>query len=440
MANPQQKVLRIGVIMDGKLVQEKLIKAGETVSVGESSKNTFVLPKTHLTRPEHHLFVAKGGRYFLQFTDLMKGKIGAGESVTALEKIKKDSSVEKLAEGAGYRLPLSEQDRGKVNIDNITVLFQFVQPPAPAAAKPAPMDFRPRLLNEEDTILFGFMALFTAIGAIFLLYVWTAEVQEITSIDQLDERWQKLIIPDQPPPPPVPDAAPIEAPADKPADKPVAKPSDKPAEKAEKPAESKAEAQARVTQSSALLSMLTTQGASTSGQARDLLADAGSAAANAINNASSVEIADAGSTLKKGDVGGKGDAKLGTDTKIGTGGPGSDVLGSAPQAQLSVSAEAGNTDSLESGDAQGVAKTVRKYSPQLKYCYETRLRANPNLSGRVEIEWAMVGGRVTSTSVFANTTGDNELADCIAKKIKNWTFDATAGGDVQWPFVFKQKS
>ena len=130
MANPQQKVLRIGVIMDGKLVQEKLIKAGESVTVGESARNTFVFPKTHLTRPEPHLFVAQGGRYYLQVSVLMKGKIGGGESVTALEKIKKDPSVEKLAEGMGYRLPLSEQDRGKVNIDNITVLFQFVQPPA----------------------------------------------------------------------------------------------------------------------------------------------------------------------------------------------------------------------------------------------------------------------------------------------------------------------
>jgi hypothetical protein len=41
--------------------------------------------------------------------------------------------------------------------------------------------------------------------------------------------------------------------------------------------------------------------------------------------------------------------------------------------------------------------------------------------------------------VFANTTGDDELAACIVKKVKTWSFPTSITGEVQWPFVFKQK-
>ena len=52
------KVLRIGIIQDGKIVRERLIKPGESVKVGESARNTFVFPKTSLPRAEFPL----GGR------------------------------------------------------------------------------------------------------------------------------------------------------------------------------------------------------------------------------------------------------------------------------------------------------------------------------------------------------------------------------------------
>ena len=44
----KNKVLRIGIIRDGKIAEERLIKASQTVTVGESAKNTFVFPKTRI--------------------------------------------------------------------------------------------------------------------------------------------------------------------------------------------------------------------------------------------------------------------------------------------------------------------------------------------------------------------------------------------------------
>ena len=71
------KVLRIGIIQDGKIVQERLIKSGETVTVGESAKNTFVFPKTHLPQAEFAVFRASSKGYELRFTDQMRGKISS---------------------------------------------------------------------------------------------------------------------------------------------------------------------------------------------------------------------------------------------------------------------------------------------------------------------------------------------------------------------------
>jgi pSer/pThr/pTyr-binding forkhead associated (FHA) protein len=44
------KVLRIGVVKDGKVVHERLIKPGQNVTVGESPRNTFVFPNASLPK------------------------------------------------------------------------------------------------------------------------------------------------------------------------------------------------------------------------------------------------------------------------------------------------------------------------------------------------------------------------------------------------------
>ena len=78
-ANNPRKVLRIGIVQDEQIVQEQLIREPENVTVGESTKNTFVLPPCSLPK-RFPLFVAKGNNYFLQFTDTMAGKVSLRDS------------------------------------------------------------------------------------------------------------------------------------------------------------------------------------------------------------------------------------------------------------------------------------------------------------------------------------------------------------------------
>ena len=42
------KVLRIGIIQGGKIIEERIVRRRETVTFGPSEKNTFVLPASDI--------------------------------------------------------------------------------------------------------------------------------------------------------------------------------------------------------------------------------------------------------------------------------------------------------------------------------------------------------------------------------------------------------
>jgi hypothetical protein len=86
-----------------------------------------------------------------------------------------------------------------------------------------------------------------------------------------------------------------------------------------------------------------------------------------------------------------------------------------------------------------VAATVRKGSPSVRFCYQSRLKVNPELAGRVEIAWTLANGRITASSVHLDSTHDPELARCVLSRVRSWTFEPALSGDVRWPFVFKSQ-
>lgn len=444
MAAPAKltKVLRIGIIQDGKIVQERLIKAGETVTVGESEKSTFVFPPTALGQGSHPLFVAKGGGYELSFTEVMKGKISSSNGVVGLDKLRGGEEVTK--EGDTWRLALTEQDRGKVTIDNVTVLFQFVPPPPPDAAKPLEaMDFRPKFFEDDDPIFFGFLGLWTALAAIMVVWVMTSEPRESSSLEEIPDRFTKLLL-DKPEKKDLPEveekfdenAKSEDAPAKEEASKEEA-PKKEPKTREEKveDAQRKEQMKQDIMQKSLLLQMIGTRGANNSGATvEDLFGDGDNMGKIDLNGVGGVEIATADNQhLREGSGTTTGDADIGDLAKGDVGEAG---VGSANVKIPTGSVDVGNAEVAE-GDPAKVKDVVNKYRGQVKYCYEQQLKANPSLEGRVEVEFTVGNGRVMSASVFVNTTGDQALGDCILGKIKRWRFPAELETDVSYPFIFR---
>src|SRR5262245_49920987 len=80
MAAPApSKVLRIGVIQGGKIIEERLLKRREPVTIGQGAKNTIVIPVSNLPQ-SFTLFDLKGGQYSLGFSEQMDGRVSLSES------------------------------------------------------------------------------------------------------------------------------------------------------------------------------------------------------------------------------------------------------------------------------------------------------------------------------------------------------------------------
>ena len=72
------KILRIGVIQGGKIIEEKLIRRRTSVTVGTSSRNTIVLSAAKVPK-SFPLFELKGNDYHLAFEDNMSGRVSVAE-------------------------------------------------------------------------------------------------------------------------------------------------------------------------------------------------------------------------------------------------------------------------------------------------------------------------------------------------------------------------
>ncbi len=91
--------------------------------------------------------------------------------------------------------------------------------------------------------------------------------------------------------------------------------------------------------------------------------------------------------------------------------------------------------------AREAAKVVRKHRPQVRTCYERRLKVNNLLQGRLVLR-LRVGrrGEVESVQV-GGSLRDREVAACVRKLARQWQFPKPKGGCalVEAPFNLRPK-
>ena len=128
---PRQRILRIGVLLGGKIVEERLIRERTPVSIGQSMKNTFSVPIEGMPL-EFTLFALDQNKYSLRFLNKMDGRLSDGGNVHTLDALKGRGAQN---HGDYWSVPLSETSRGKLSFGDLTILFQFVTEP-PRQPKP----------------------------------------------------------------------------------------------------------------------------------------------------------------------------------------------------------------------------------------------------------------------------------------------------------------
>src|SRR5690349_8344086 len=80
MAMGVPKILRIGIIQGARIVEERLVRKRQNVSIGQSTKNMFVIPTEALPK-SFTLFEVTGQNYALNFTEGTDGRVSLGDQV-----------------------------------------------------------------------------------------------------------------------------------------------------------------------------------------------------------------------------------------------------------------------------------------------------------------------------------------------------------------------
>ncbi|MCB9752110.1 MAG: AgmX/PglI C-terminal domain-containing protein [Myxococcales bacterium] len=88
-----------------------------------------------------------------------------------------------------------------------------------------------------------------------------------------------------------------------------------------------------------------------------------------------------------------------------------------------------------------IRRVVRAHIDEVRACYNDGLGRDPELAGRVVVQFTITGeGAVSRSAVGERALADEAVADCIAAAIGSWTFpDWATPGDVvvNYPFVLE---
>ncbi len=487
-----QKLLRIGILQAGKIVEEKLIRKRERITVGTTPKKcTFYVPK--FPSLERVVIDVVDGVYTIPLGPDMDARVGLGDKTFGLPELQ--SQAKRAGKGPPV-FPLDERARGKLVFGDVTVLFQFVTPP-PAIQKPQALPVIRRTpsqwLAAEGSFLIGIfvsLVMQSSVVAVSMSYTVPevkktladrykkslkvdvnfeqkkkeeAKKEEPKKDDEAKEEKAVAALPKQVyTPPPMPQAQPkpsaqlAQGPKKAPS---TERPTGRPAGPA-KPAGDIIGQRRQVVVDKTFLRALGSDG--DPGGGPDTVGVGGGGAASA-------QIAAAFDRPSNGAAMG-GDAPGFQDGPAA--GPAAGGAGAAPRvaglsAEEKAAAGMNNTLKVEkvaatpakgpevkasprlnvglSGAARGggigkldsaaVSTQFKKRASAFRTCYEGRLRDKPNLAGKVVIRFTIgTAGRVTAINVSSNTTGDTPVGACIIDKVRNMRFDKPTNGDVTFSY------
>jgi outer membrane biosynthesis protein TonB len=91
-------------------------------------------------------------------------------------------------------------------------------------------------------------------------------------------------------------------------------------------------------------------------------------------------------------------------------------------------------------DREMIQRVVREHRREIRACYEAQLQRNPELEGRVQINWIISpDGAVAAARVSTTTLNSRDVEECMVRRIRQWRFPEPRGGgtvNVNFPFDF----
>jgi len=433
------KVLRIGLVQDGRVIEERIIKQRTSVTVGASEKAIFVVPTPNIPA-QFKLFELIGNDYHLNFLDGMTGRVALQSGITDISNLR--GQAKKI--GNAYQVRLTDEARGKVVIGGTTFLFQFVAPPPPQPRPQLPLSVKGGLASQIDwnlTIIaaFSFLLHFGVIGAMYSDWMDPVINDDAAAGGLIDMMKNIPAAPIEVPPDPVSTAptstaAATAAPA-------AAAPKASGPQKMSTSQAAALSAQADQIQMQMLAAFgggSAVQGALNRGDIPPV--DLGSAAASGAGVSAStgngLNLGTGGGAIRPGGgTGGLG--SIGTTAGGGGGGAGKETAVAGPTGKVDVGA---TTATVAVANAGAVVAGLRA---GFRSCYNSGLNVDPTMSGRVNLSVKISpNGEVSSADPSGNTGLSDQVVQCLIRKVRNAQFDAPgpSGSTLMIPITFVQQA
>jgi len=436
----RKRILRIGVLLGGKIVEERLIRERTSVTIGQSSKNTFSVPLETLPR-EFVLFGIEPDGYKLHFAAKMDGRVSDGQSVYTFEQVKGSRAQQR---GDHWVMPLSDSARGKVSIGDLTLLFQFVTEP-PVQPKPMlPASVRGTLAERVDPRLAVICAASIVLHFGVAIAAWLHDRPKKRTVvraamQTVDVETIDMQQPETPPP-----AADAETGDKKTEDKGEDKKPDKAVDKTDKTDKGDkpdkpdrsgptSDEEKAALQEEAARYVATLVGGS---EAEGGAADMGKTAPGGDLDQQTKEVKEGNSKIEVG--GSKGGTRGGGDPRKGTGtGPKTTDTGGTtgpdkgpekvPKGRVKLTGTKGLDSDVSLTADQVTSRIQSVYMAALQKCYKDELRTDPSLRAKATLEFEVnEKGRVTGPSSKSESSG---LDSCIESRMNGWTFNVPKDGD-----------
>ncbi len=438
-ASTGPKVLRIGLVVSGRILEERVVKQRTSVTVGPSEKSTFVIQAN--LPAQFKLFELIGGDYYLNFLDGMTGRVALATGITDLNALRGQAK----RVGPAYQVRLSDEARGKIVIGETTFLFQFVAPPPIQPRPQLPLSVKGGMASQIDWNLtmiaaFSFLVHFGLVGAMYSDWMDPVVNDDISA--GLLEMVAKTVPPPTPETPPEPTATATTAdtaPAPTQAPKQQAAP-----QQAQAQAPSAKVVQGLLNEADnariAILAALN-GGAALSGAMKDdngapvdlnSLANRQGGVSNSSGNGLNMP-GGAGGPIQPG----KGAGGL-QGLKGGETGGASQSAGQAVKVVPVGNVEyQGATASVPVANSEAIIRS--QIFPGAKRCYQKGLESDPTQAGKLVVMIKVApSGEVDSASVASNSGLSPSVASCIVSVSKRAKFDAPGanGSQISVPFNF----
>lgn len=430
--NLSTRSLRVGVVYNGRIVQERLMPPGSTVTVGSDPDCTIVVART----PRRFTLIeTRPGREAFHFTDAMRGKVALGGRTRTLDGLLSDGRAQRGRRRSTMRL--RPEHRGKVLVGDTTILFQFVRTP-PMPARRIGTRFRAWHWGMVDWLFLAVLLLSGLVHTAAMIWIESQPPASIEVIRAMGDRFTVYV--ETPPPEATPEPVEVEDDLLAAAPEPEVSKDPEPGSdgstgatesgpEIEAPPETVAEREARLEKEvsgTGLIALIGHTGEGSNHQrVRDLLAD------GTVGGAHHDAIASArvGGDRTDG-LGGlrRGSAEDGIAGSVDL----EDVEGVERGRAIKEAEELpGNATTGDWEPAPGqstgydVQSQVKRILGRMRQCYEKELKGDPDLAGKIVLSWTIqADGDVAGVDVERDSTGSADLQACVKKTMGRLRFAA----------------